>query len=104
MSQPFPTTALRRRHAQTVRDTSLSYKIDCHSDQDLSKSHRASKSVQWFKSYGLFTEEVDFACWWSFSGGGSAIDGATQSSLKAILIVFRMSLFGSNSYFTKKSS
>ena len=27
MSQPFPPTALRRRHGQTVRDTS-SYKID----------------------------------------------------------------------------
>ena len=28
MSHPFPLTALRRRHAQTVRDSSLSYKID----------------------------------------------------------------------------
>ena len=27
-SQPFPPTALRRRHAQTVRDSSSSYKID----------------------------------------------------------------------------
>ena len=26
--QPFPPTALRRRHAQTVRDSSSSYKID----------------------------------------------------------------------------
>ena len=28
MSQPFPPIALRRRHAQTIRDSSSSYKID----------------------------------------------------------------------------
>ena len=28
MGHPFPPTALRRRHAQTVRDSSSSYKID----------------------------------------------------------------------------
>ena len=28
VSHPFPSTALRRRHAQTVRDRSSSYKID----------------------------------------------------------------------------
>ena len=28
-----------------------------------------------------FIEGVDFAYWWSFSGGGSAINGATPSSL-----------------------
>ena len=28
MSEPFPSTALRRRHAQTVRDSSFSNKID----------------------------------------------------------------------------
>ena len=44
----------------------------CHSDQELSKSGRASKSHQWFQSYGHFTEWVDFAYWWSFIGGGSA--------------------------------
>ena len=26
----------------------------------------------WFKSYGDFSEWVDFAYWWSFSGEGSA--------------------------------
>ena len=36
---------------------------------------------QWFKSYGHFTEGVDFAYWWSFGGGGSAINEATPSSL-----------------------
>ena len=28
MSEPFPPPALRRRHAQTVRDSTSSYKID----------------------------------------------------------------------------
>ena len=28
VSEPFPPTALQRRHAQTVRDSSSSYKID----------------------------------------------------------------------------
>ena len=28
MSEPFPATALRRRHVQTVRDSSSSYKMD----------------------------------------------------------------------------
>ena len=28
MSEPFPPTASRRRHAQTVRDSTSSYKID----------------------------------------------------------------------------
>ena len=28
LSEPFPPIALRRRHAQTVRDSSSSYKID----------------------------------------------------------------------------
>ena len=45
-----------------------------------SKSQKASKSHYWFKSYGNFAELVDFAYWWSFSGGGSAISGATPSS------------------------
>ena len=37
--------------------------------------------MHWLKRYGHFTEGVDFAYWWSFSGEGSAINGATPSSL-----------------------
>ena len=33
------------------------------------------------KNYGDFAEWVDFAYWWSFIGEGSAINGATPSSL-----------------------
>ena len=40
---------------------------------------------QWFKSYAHFTAVVDFAYWWSFIGGGSAINGATPSSFSTKL-------------------
>ena len=35
----------------------------CHSDEELSKSLKASKLHQWFNSSGHFTEGVDFAYW-----------------------------------------
>ena len=79
-------TALQRRHAKTFRDRSSSYKIDCHSDYELSKSRRASKSHQWFKSYSHFTEAVDFDYWWSFSGGGSAPAACTAGLFGMLLI------------------
>ena len=71
--KPFPPSALRRCYPQTVRDSSSSYKIDyVIVIKNFQKSQRASKSHQWFKSYGHFTEGVDLAYWWSFIGGGSA--------------------------------
>ena len=42
---------------------------------------RVSKLHYWFKSYGNFAEWVDVVNWWSFRGGGSAINGANPSSL-----------------------
>ena len=64
-----------------IKDGPFSHKIDyvafCIGD---SKSQRASKLHYWFKRYGDFTEWVDFALGWSFSSGGSAINGATPSS------------------------
>ena len=45
-----------------------------------SKSQRASKLHYWFKSYYDFAERVDFFYWWTFSGGGPAINKTTQSS------------------------
>ena len=47
-----------------VGDGAFSHKIDYY----------------WSKSYGNFAELMDFAYWWSFSGGWSAINGATPSS------------------------
>ena len=40
-----------------------------------------------FKSYGDFAEWVDFACCWTFSGGGSAINGATSSSFETLIFL-----------------
>ena len=64
-----------------VEDSAFSHKIDyvnfCKGD---SKSQRASNLHYWFKSYSNFAEWLDFAYWWSFSGGVSAIIGATPSS------------------------
>ena len=31
---------------------------------------------------------MDFACWWSFSGGGSAINGATSSICLEVEVFF----------------
>ena len=56
--------------AQTVRDSSCSYKIDYVLGI---KTFLNPERHHWFKSYGHFTEGVDFAYLWSFSGGGSAI-------------------------------
>ena len=51
-----------------------------------SKSLRASKLHYWFKSYGNFAEWI--AYWRSFSGGGSAINGATTSSFLVEIYTF----------------
>ena len=49
-----------------------------------SKSWRASRLHYWIMSYSNFADWVGFAYWWSFSGGGSATNGATMSSLHVI--------------------
>ena len=40
---------------------------------------RASIMHQWYKSYGHFTEGVDFAYWWSFIGKGLCLQSAQQA-------------------------
>ena len=52
----------------------------CYNFWGDSKSWRASKSHYWFRSDGNFAELEDFNYWWSFIGGGSAINRATPSS------------------------
>ena len=75
--------SLQRPHALLVDEGAFSHNIDNVAIfLGDSKSQRASKLHCWFKSYGDFAEWVDFAYWWSFSGGGSVINGATQSSLQ----------------------
>ena len=77
-SNPFPSTALWCRHAQMVRDSTSSYRL-CDSDRALSKSRRALKSHQWFKSCGHFTEGVDIAYWWSGIGKGLLLQPSQQA-------------------------
>ena len=54
------------------------------------KSQRASKSRQWFNSYGNFTEAVDLAYWWSFSGRGSALQPAQQACFKNVSLLLEI--------------
>ena len=82
-SHPFPPTALWRRHAQTVRDSTSSLQNRlCQNDQKLSKSQRASKSLHWLKSYDNFTEGVDLAYWWSCIGKGLHLQPAKQAGFQ----------------------
>ena len=66
-SHSFPLTALRG--------------VLCHSDEELSKYVRASKSHQWSNSYGHFTEGVDFAYLLSCIGKGLLLQHAQQAFL-----------------------
>ena len=74
-SQPFPPTALRRRHTQTVGDSTLSYKTD---NIIVIKNFLNSEGHQNPISGSKVTEGVDFAYWWSFSRGGCALQPAQR--------------------------
>ena len=63
-----------------VEDGALSHQIDYVTIGGF-KSRSASKWHYWLKKYGDFAEWVGFASWWSFSSEGSAINGATLTSL-----------------------
>ena len=91
VSQPFPPKALRHRHAQTVGDSSSSYKIDygiliknfLNPERHQNPKNGSNVTVFLLKGWIL---PID----WSFSGGGSAINGATPSSLLIIPKVINM--------------
>ena len=65
----------------------------CYSDQELSKPQRASKSHQWFKSYGHFTEAVDVANWLSFIGKGLRLQPAHQACFYSWWILWEWTLW-----------
>ena len=67
MSQPFPPTALRPRHAQTIRDSTSSYKIDY-----IIVIKNFPHPISGLKG-------VDFAYWWSFIGRGLRLQPAQQA-------------------------
>ena len=78
-----------------VEDGAFSHKIDYVTIfLGDSKSQRASNLHYWFKSYNNFAEWVDFAYWWSFSGGRSAINGATPTSFRREEIIISLSTPG----------
>ena len=74
LTHPLVPTALQRHHVQTVRDS-----FSSHSDKELLKSQRASKSHPWFKSNGHFSEGADFANWWSCIGKGLRLQPVQQA-------------------------
>ena len=67
------------RHALMVEDGAFSHKIDNSQFLGDPKLHH------WFRSYGDFTEYMDFAYWWSFSGGASTVQGLRLSGLPRLV-------------------
>ena len=83
MSQPFPPTALQRRHAQTVRDRASSYKIEyVIVIKNFLNPEEHQNSISGSKVTAILLKGVDFTYWWSFSGGGSALQPAQQACLR----------------------
>jgi hypothetical protein len=78
VSQPFPPTALWRRHAQIVRDSTSSYKIDYVKEIKKFLNPEGHQNPL-FKSYGHFTEGMDFVYWWSFVGKALRLQPAQQA-------------------------
>ena len=76
ISHSLPLTALRRRHAQTVWDTSLSYKTHYVIVMKSFLNLEAHQNRIGFKSYSHFTERVDFAHYWSCIGKGLRLQPA----------------------------
>ena len=88
----FVKMSLPRHRAKIVEDGAFSHikRLGYNFLED-SKSRMASKLHNWFKSNGNFAEWVDRVHWWSFSGGGSAINGATPSILNILAKHFNLS-------------
>ena len=80
MSDLLVPTALWHRHTQTDRDSPSSYKIDNVIVINNFLNPRASKSHQWLKSYGNFTEGVDLPI-----GGASAVEGLQSTGLPRLV-------------------
>ena len=80
MSKTFPPTALWRHHAQTVRDSIFSYKRDYVTMiKNFLYPEGHPKFLQWFKSYGHFTDRLDLAYWWSCIGKALRLQPAQQA-------------------------
>ena len=65
------------------QDVAFSHKIDYFTI--FTEIQSLEGHLNCITGYGDFAEKVDFAYWRSFSGGGSAINGATPSSFYVAL-------------------
>ena len=81
LTDPLVKISLRRLQAQTLKIVVPVIKQTIFTFFLLSdsKSWRASKSLYWFKSYGGFTEWVEFAYWWSCIGKGLRLQPAQEA-------------------------
>ena len=80
MSQPFPPTALRRRHAQTVRDSSSSYKIDYVIVIKTFLNPKGHQNpINGSKVTAILLKE-----WISPVGGASAVEGLRSTGLPSL--------------------
>ena len=81
MSEPFPPTALRRRHGQTVRDRTSSYKID---DVIMIKSFLNPEGYQNPFS-GSKVTAILLKGWILPIGGASAVEGVRPTGLPRLV-------------------
>ena len=77
MSEPFPPTALRRRDAQTIRDSTSSYKIDYVIMIKNFLNPRGHQNP--FSGTKVKAEGADLAYWWSCIGKGLRLEPAQQA-------------------------
>ena len=81
MSQAFPPTALRRRHAQTFRDSTSSYKIDYVM---VVKTFLNPEGHQ-YRISGSKVTAILLEGWNFPIGGGSAVEGLRLTGLPRLV-------------------
>ena len=84
MTHPFPPTALRRRHAQAVRDSSSSYKIDY---VIVIKNFLNPEGHQNPISGSIVTA-ILLKGWILPIGGASAVEGLRSTGLPHLVIIY----------------
>ena len=84
MSHPFPTTALPCRHAQMVRDSSFSYKIDYVQQVKIFLSPEGHQNlITGSTVIAVLLDGMDFTYWWICIGKGLRLQPAQQAFLLA---------------------
>ena len=80
MSDPLVPTALRRRHAQTVRDSFSSYKIEyVIVIKDFLNHQGHQNRISGSKVMAILVKEGRFAYWWSCIGKGLRLQPVQQA-------------------------